>query len=210
VPSTILDFTNEHPEHGVSILEGSYDYLVAGLQKGEVDFLVGALRDPLMHEHVVQEHLFFDPLAIIMRAGHPLARRKRVPIAALARYPWVAPRPSSPLRKHFNELFSAAGLPAPARTIDCNSLAAARALLLESDRLMLLSAHQIHYELEAGLLRAMPHPNGTITRSIGLTIRQDWRPTPTQARLIELLREHAKAAEAGSGAARERPLETVR
>jgi LysR family transcriptional regulator of gallate degradation len=194
VPSTILDFAKEHPEHGVSILEGSYDYLIAGLQKGEVDFLVGALRQPLLHEHVVQEHLFDDPLAIIMRADHPLAGRKRVPIAALAKYPWVAPRPSSPLRKHFNELFSAAGLPAPTRTIDCNSLAAARALLLESDRLMLLSANQIHYDIEAGLLRALPHPGGSVTRSIGLTVRKDWRPTSTQARLLELLREHAKAS----------------
>jgi LysR family transcriptional regulator of gallate degradation len=210
VPSTILEFAGEHPEHGVSILEGSYDYLIAGLQKGEVDFLVGAMREPLMYEHVVQEHLFEDPLAIIMRAGHPLARRKRVPIGALLKYPWVAPRPNSPLRKHFNELFSAAGLPAPARTIDCNSLAAARALLLESDRLMLLSAHQIHYDLEAGLLHAMPHPNGNVTRSIGLTVRKDWRPTPTQARLLELLREHARAEMPRLRAPRERPLDAVR
>ena len=158
VPSTILEFTAEHPEHGVSILEGSYDYLIAGLQKGEVDFLVGAMREPLLHDHVTQEHLFDDPLAIIMRAGHPLARRRRVPIAALAKYPWVAPRPNSPLRKHFDELFEAAGVVVPARTIDCNSLAAARALLIESDRLMLLSAHQIHYDIEAGLLCALPHP----------------------------------------------------
>jgi LysR family transcriptional regulator of gallate degradation len=152
------------------------------------------MREPLLHEHVVQEHLFDDPLAIIMRAGHPLARRKRVPIAALAKYPWVAPRPTSPLRKHFNELFSAAGVPVPTRTIDCNSLAAARALLLESDRLMLLSAHQIHYDLKAGLLSALPHPGGKVTRSIGLTVRKDWRPTPTQARLLELLRQLASAA----------------
>lgn len=207
VPSTILDFAKEHPEHGVSILEGSYDYLIAGLQKGEVDFLVGALRHPLMHEHVVQEHLFDDALAIIMRAGHPLARRKRLPILAFADYPWVAPRPASPLRQHFNELFERAGLPVPVRTIDCNSLAAARALLLESDRLMLLSAHQIHYDIEAGLLCALPHPRGRVTRPIGLTVRHDWRPTATQARLLDLLREHARAAAPRSRTSRERSLQ---
>ena len=110
----------------------------------------------------------------------------------------------------FARRFSAAGVPPPSRTIDCNSLAAARALLLESDRLMLLSAHQIHYELEAGLLHAMPHPIGNVTRSIGLTVRKDWRPTPTQARLLDLLREHAKAATPRSRASRERPLDAVR
>jgi hypothetical protein len=39
-------------------------------------------------------------------------------------------------------------------------MAAARAFLLESDHVMLLSAHQIHYEMQAGLLVALPHPAG--------------------------------------------------
>ena len=58
--------------------------------------------------------------------------------------------------------------PLPTTPIECNSLIAARALLLESDRIMLLSAHQIHYELKAGLLVALPHPAGNVVRPIGL------------------------------------------
>ncbi len=54
---------------------------------------------------------------------------------------------------------------------------------------MLLSVHQIHYELEAGLLTALPHPGGNVVRPIGLTVRRDWQPTPAQERLIHLLRQ---------------------
>jgi DNA-binding transcriptional LysR family regulator len=67
-------------------------------------------------------------------------------------------------------------------------------MLLASDRVMLLSEHQIHHELESGQLIALPHPFGPVTRSIGLTIRRDWRPTEVQAQLIEALRRHARAA----------------
>ena len=193
VPSALIDFAQQFPRHGVSIIEGAYEYLLGELSSGGVDFLIGAMRDPESLSDVVQEHLFDDPLCIVVRSGHPLAAKKRVSVAALRRYSWVAPRAASPLRAHFNNLFAAARLPPPQQPIECNSLVAARALLLESDRIMLLSAHQIHYELKAGLLVALPHPSGNVVRPIGLTMRQDWHPTSCQQRLLHLIRERSRA-----------------
>ena len=77
----------------------------------------------------------------------------------------------------------------PAQTVQCNSLIAARAFLLEGDYLMLSSTHQIHYDVRAGLLAALPHPGGVVTRSIGLTMRRNWQSTPAQSRLLDVLRE---------------------
>ena len=188
VPTALLEFTQQYPEHSVAIVEGTYEHLLASLRSGEADFLIGALRNPAPVADVVQEHLFDDPLAIIVRAKHPLLSRRRVTVAALSKYPWIVPRAGTPLRAHFNEMFETAGLPAPTRAIECNSLIAARALLLESDRIMLLSAHQIHYELEAGLLIALPHPAGDVERPIGLTMRHDWHPTDSQRVLLDIVR----------------------
>ncbi len=195
VPTALLEFTQHYPEHSVAIVEGTYEHLLASLRSGDADFLIGALRNPAPVADVVQEHLFDDPLAIIVRAKHPLVSRKRVTVAALSRYPWIVPRAGTPLRAHFHGMFETAGLPAPTRAIECNSLIATRALLLESDRIMLLSAHQIHYELEAGLLVALPHPAGDVERPIGLTMRHDWHPTDSQRTLLEIVRRcSAKAA----------------
>ena len=195
VPTALLEFTQQYPEHSVAIVEGTYEHLLASLRSGEADFLIGALRNPAPVADVVQEHLFDDPLAIIVRAKHPLVSRKRVTVAALSKYPWIVPRAGTPLRVHFHEMFETAGLPAPTRAIECNSLIAARALLLESDRIMLLSAHQIHYELAAGLLVALPHPAGDVERPIGLTMRHDWHPTDSQRTLLGIVRScSAKAA----------------
>jgi LysR family transcriptional regulator of gallate degradation len=195
VPTALLEFTQQYPEHHVAIVEGTYEHLLAALRSGDADFLIGALRNPAPVADVVQEHLFDDPLAIIVRAEHPLLARKRVTVSGLSKYPWIVPRADTPLRANFNRMFTSAGLPVPTRAIECNSLIAARALLLESDRIMLLSAHQIHYELAAGLLVALPHPAGDVERPIGLTMRHDWHPTDSQKALLDIVRScSARAA----------------
>ena len=196
LPAALLEFTQEHAQHGVAIIEGTYEHLLAGLRSGESEVLIGALRDPAPAPDVLQEHLFDDPLAIIVRAEHPLARRRRFTAANLRNFQWIAPRASSPLRAHFNALLASTGIEMPSPPLECNSLAAARAFLLESDRMMLLSAHQIHYEMRAGELVALPHPAGKVVRPIGLTLRRNWHPTTTQQRLLEILRRSARAAAA--------------
>jgi DNA-binding transcriptional LysR family regulator len=192
VPKALIQFTHEHSEHAVSIMEGTYEHLLGALQGGHADFLIGALRELRPSADITQEHLFDDPLSIVMRAEHPLAKRRKLSATDLTSYPWIAPRSSSPLRAHFEALFTKLGVASPRRPIECNSLIAARSLLMESDHLMLSSMNQVHYELQAGMLVALPHPAGKIVRGIGLTVRRDWRPTQAQARLLAILRETAK------------------
>jgi DNA-binding transcriptional LysR family regulator len=202
LPAALLEFTQLHPRHGVAIIEGTYEHLLSGLRSGESDVLIGALRDPAPAADVLQEHLFDDPLAIIARARHPLTRLRRISTAALRKYQWIAPRAGSPLRVHFDALMSSAGLQLQSPPLECNSMAAARAFLLESDRIMLMSAHQIHYEMQAGVLVALPHPAGKVVRPIGLTLRREWRPTANQQTLLEILRHRARAAAASHASLR--------
>ena len=193
VPRAVLEFADRYPGHQVSILDGPYESLLHELRVGRAAFLVGALRDPPPFPDVVEDPLFDDPLALIVRAGHPLAGGKPPSLDALLEYPWIAPRAGSPLRRRFNELFETARVPAPATPIECNSQVASRALLIESDRIMLLSALQVHQELQSGQLVALPHPQGRVVRTIGLTTRRDWRPTAVQQELIDAVRRAAAA-----------------
>lgn len=192
-PAVAAAFSAHHPGHRISIFEGAYEDMLTGLRRGEIDILVGALRENLPAKDVVQEPLFTDALSIVMRAGHPAASAKRVTKAILQRYPWIAPRLMSPLRRHFEDLFEKSGLEAPEDIIECNSLGASRVLLMNSDRLMLLSDAQIRYEKAAGMLVSRPHPHGAVLRDIGLTTRAGWRPTQTQAALVALLKQQSKA-----------------
>jgi DNA-binding transcriptional LysR family regulator len=194
VARAVLEFAQTRPEHGISILDGPYESMLGALRRGSADVLVGALRDPVPSEDIVQEHLFDDPLAIVVGTQHALAGGGAPTLATLARFPWIAPRRDSPLRRHFDALVARLEPPRAVAPIECNSLVAARSMLIASDRVMLLSEHQIHHELETGQLVALPHPFGAVTRSIGLTMRRDWRPTEVQAQLVDGLRRHARAA----------------
>lgn len=191
LPNAVIRFMQEHSEHAVSIMEGTYEHLLATLQSGQADFLIGALSESRASGGIAQEHLFDDPLSIVVGSQHPLAKKRKLTATDLSSYPWIAPRATSPLRVHFEALFNDLGIEPPQRFIECNSLGAARAFLMDGDHMMLSSTNQIHYELQAGMLVCLPHPAGKVMRSIGLTVRDDWRPTQAQARLLTILRETA-------------------
>jgi DNA-binding transcriptional LysR family regulator len=193
VPRAVLAFTAQRPHHAVTILDGPYETLLWALRNGQADVLIGALRDPAPTAEVLQEHLFDDPLSIIVRAGHPLTSMRRLRPDSLAPYDWIAPPADSPLRRHFDALSRM--LPGYRRSapIECNSPEVARALLIGSDRIMLLSRQQVHHELKSGELAAFPHPLGAVSRAIGLTLRRNWHPTAEQAGLLQIIRQQARA-----------------
>jgi hypothetical protein len=85
---------------------------------------------------------------------------------------------------------------------------AARAILLASERVMLLSAQQVSLELQSGQLVALPHPVGAVVRDIGLTLRRDWRPTKAQQSLVDEIRQVARRLDvrpAGGARSRRKP-----
>lgn len=189
LPTAINAFGREKPDARVEVVDGPYEDMLHGLRHGDIDLLVGALRDPVPIDDVVQAPLFVDPLAIVARVGHPLAQRARLSVADLARYPWVVPRRGTPTRTHFERLFAEAGETVPKALVETGSLILIRGLLSASDRLTIISLHQIRHETQWGMLAPLPFPLHGTARPIGLTVRRDWRPTAAQARFIELLRE---------------------
>ncbi len=198
VPSAVLQFLASYPLHTVEVLDGPYETLLRALRSGSADVLIGALRQPAPASDVFEEPLFDDPLTLVVRAAHPLTRNAAPELLQLRQYPWIAPRRGTPLRRHFEALFSDAGVACPT-AIECNCLVAARAILQDSDRLMLLSARQVMADVAAGVLATLPHPLGRVVRTIGLTLRVNWQPTQPQQVLLDLLRL----------AGRQAPLESV-
>ncbi len=195
LPTAINALLRTHPEVRISVIDGPYVDLLHGLRHGEIDLLIGALRNPVPADDVVQEALFEDPLAVVARTGHPLAGGEPVAMSELTAYPWAVPRLGTPTRDHFEVLMQGLG-PLPAPPIESSSLVLVRGLLLESDRLTLISTHQIRHEQEFGLLAPVPVDMPPILRPIGLTLRRDWRPTPTQRQFLGCLQEAGRQAHA--------------
>ena len=188
LPTAINRILEKRPGVKISVVDGRYEDLLHGLRYSEIDILIGALRNPPPIDDVVEEAVFEDELALIVRAGHPVTQKKKITIEDLASYPWITPREGSPTRIKFEDLFSTRRHPLPEGLIEASSLVLIRGLLMHSDRITILSAHQTRHEREQGLLVPLSFDLGDTRRPIGLTTRQDWHPTTTQAELVEALR----------------------
>ena len=189
LPEALNHLSRERPLARVRVISAPYDGLLGRLRYGVIDVLLGALRDPLPIDDVVQEPLLDDPLAIVARAGHPLVSKGEVTYDDLLAYPWAVPGDETPTRAVFHQMFPpAAEAKMPGGMLETSSLVLLRGVLAGSDRLTLLSARQALYEIDQGLLAVVPYPVSLGSRRIGLTTRRGWRPTPTQAILIDHLR----------------------
>ncbi|MBM0106051.1 LysR family transcriptional regulator [Steroidobacter sp. S1-65] len=173
VPRAVTRLKQEYPELLVTILEGTYESLLDSLRCGDVDLLVGVLRYPIPCSDIVQEKLFEDLLSVVGRKDHPYATAKALRLADVIDSEWVLPYKGAPSRRAFEQAMHAAGLPLPKNAIESNALVALRGLLIESDRLSILSRNQIHYEELHGMLSVLPIDMRGSERPIGITTRAD-------------------------------------
>ncbi|WP_114964323.1 LysR family transcriptional regulator [Alkalilacustris brevis] len=198
LPEALCRFAAEYPRVAVEVADGHYAGLARALKRGDLDFILGALRSDDLPAELVQTELFRDPLTLVARAGHPLLHETPLEPAHLAGYPWVAPRENAPARSHFETLHAALapprGVPAP---IETGAHSVMVGLLLASDRITLISAAQVEREVEAGLLARLPLELSESERPIGLTMHSGGAPSLPQARFIEILQQ--VVAERGSG-----------
>ncbi|MDG3041806.1 LysR family transcriptional regulator [Roseicyclus marinus] len=188
LPEAIVAFRARRPKTGVTVLDGLYDEMLTGLRRGEIDLIVGALREPQPIDDVVQEALFEDHLTILARPGHPLCGLGQITPDVLAAQGWAVPRRGTPARAQFEDLFTARGLPVPDSIVECGSILLMRELLCQSDLLGCISEQQAAAERRNGLLVTMHTGIDWPGRRIGMTYRRDWVPTPAQTLLMQELR----------------------
>ncbi len=191
LPRTIARFRARRPTLPVKALDGPYDDLMAGLRRGEVDFLVGALREPAPIGDIEQERLFDDVLVMVARPDHPLARESALTIADLARFPFVVSPEGTPARRAFDRLFERGGR-RPESLIETASMILMRELLRISDHLGCISRLQVEAELALGAMTVLPFPMDDTARPIGLTLRSGWVPTAAQKEFLDVLRAVAR------------------
>lgn len=192
LPKTLARYRARHPHLLIRVMEGPYADLLSGLRRGEIDFLIGALRDPAPIADVEQSALFEDSLVLVARPGHPLAGAP-VPLSSLGDYPWVVSPPGTPARAHFERLVASLGERAPKSVIESGSLILMRELLLASDHVGCTSRLQATVEIAHGILVRLDHELSGTSRKIGVTTRRGWEPTPAQADFLALLREEASS-----------------
>lgn len=188
LPNAIDAMVSERAGVQLRVVDGPYAELLRLLRRGDIDFMIGALRYPPPVDDIRQERLLDDPLAIVVGRGHPLAVRKRVELTETLAYPWVAPPIATPAGTYLYEKFGIGALAETPVRVVSSSLVLIRGLLALGDYITIISLHQVRHELESGEMTPLAIDLPDSRRPIGLTMRDDWRPTATQARFLDLVR----------------------
>jgi LysR family transcriptional regulator of gallate degradation len=191
LPEAIVRLTSAHPGVRVATNESAFDLLATDLRAGDIDFVLGALRSSDYASDLRGEMLLTEELVVLVRRGHPLLDQG-VNINDLRHARWVLPRAGSPARGQLDAFFAELTITTPQPVVETGDLAIIRGLLLRSDMLAVVSAHQLEHEIASGELQRLPLRLRHTTRAIGLIYRIAGLHSPAASALMEQIREVAR------------------
>lgn len=186
---SIARFRVLRPLVRIKIVEGTFADLVLGLRRGEIDFMIGALRPAENVPDLEQEVLLNDQMAVVCRPDHPMMAQGSVTLKQASQLQWVVAPEGSPARATFETLFESG--PKPESLVETGSSILMRELLRLSDHLGFASALQIAPEIKSGSLAHLPLHLNDAPRPIGLLTRRGWVPTRAQSEMLASVRDVA-------------------
>ena len=188
LPEAIVRLTSEHPHMRIVTNESPFDLLASELRAGDVDFILGALRPSAYASDLQSEALLQEEMVILVRREHPWLKRNVV-YEDLSVARWVLPRAGSPARQLLDDFFTHISIALPSPVVETADLAILRGVLLRSDMLAAVSAHQLEHEMASGDLMRLPLPLSHTTRPIGLISRSGALQSPAAQALMDKIRE---------------------
>jgi DNA-binding transcriptional LysR family regulator len=191
LPAAVLQLKKAHPRLHVAIEVDASKSLIARLQAGQLEMVVGRILDPEACDELDFEPLRDEPHCIFARAGHPLERRVDLSLADLATAGWILPAQGSILRDRLTGLFISAGLRLPTETIETTSLPMITQLLVQSDMVVALPREVVRTHVELRQLVALPVELELRLSPYGIVTRPHHALSPGAAALLRVLREAA-------------------
>jgi molybdate transport repressor ModE-like protein len=174
------------------IQEGRASDLVAALCEGRIDCVVGwmdeSLADALPMGQLDIRPLWLGRMQVVSAATHPLARKRSVAVAELARWRWIVPRPESRTHAAFLRLFLRNGVPAPPVTVECSPLHTLLHLVGATRFLAVAPDIAAHHYVHQGMIAVLKGRELELGRTpIAVMTRRDSTALPPVTRLRKAL-----------------------
>lgn len=191
VPQTVARLAELHPQLQV-VLDMDFSLpLMARLKEGRLDIAIARMLDPADAADFQFEPLAEEPHSLVVRPGHPLARKRRLVMDDLVGQAWILPPAGSILRERLDAMFLQRGLSLPARVVETSSLPITTNLLWHSDMVVALPAEVVQPYCDSGLLKILPIDLGVRMDSFGLITRRGHRLSRGATQALDVLREVA-------------------
>lgn len=193
---TISAFCAQHPQVRFVLLQDLYEALLGKLRSGELDFIVGVVRNQVLFNDVIEEPLLVDPYVVAARVDHPLVAHPDISISDLMDWRWILPSQDSPRRLAFQNIADQSEVH-PVIDVETSSLRHTRSILLQTDKLSLLTDSELKVEVEAGILARLPFEVPGESRVVGITTMVDHLATERQMEFLTSLRSLASELNGG-------------
>lgn len=188
LPDAIALLKKQRPGVAISVVVGTYDILMPSLLVGDLDMVLGRLPEEGRSRSLVYEEFYAEPICVVTRRAHPLARKRRLSLRDLANEAWLLPLPETALRRQIERAFLEAGAPLPRNVIESVSILTNRALLRKSDCVGVMPYHVALDDVEQRLLAILPVKLKSIESPVGAILRAPGTLPPAAAALLECLR----------------------
>lgn len=178
-----------YPDTRFVIHQGGFEELKPRLVGGEIDFIFGPGPLERSGSGMLDEVLAYMHPLVVVRASHPLARRRKVTLADLTRADWILPAGQHLARERFDDVFLRNGLLPPVPRFEAPSPSPTSvALALACDLVALMPEELVALQLRNRQLRPLPVKERGFDVALHLTVRARSRFSPVCRDLIAELR----------------------
>lgn len=128
------------PRVTFEVIVATSDILCDHLLSGRIDFAIGRLPDGPGRELFSMKHIATEPVALLVRKGHPLAHHRGPGVQDLLAFDWVMPPAESLLTRTVLNRLRALGGHAPTQRLSTASFLLTLALLQQSNAIAPLAS----------------------------------------------------------------------
>lgn len=130
--------TKQHPALRLIAVSGAYNMLIQALRHGEIDCIMGMLRQPSPHQDLAETYIYTEQYALIARKNHP-CHIPNINAKSLQNQRWIGAPYGTPVREYLESFFTSFGLTPPTQTCEIHSFTNAEQMIIESESIALLS-----------------------------------------------------------------------
>lgn len=188
LPQALVRLAKERPRLQVRAVSQNKE-LFTDLLEGRFNIVVAMLYNELPKVGLAKQWLFDDRLVLVMRPGHPLARRRRVAPKDLVDHKWVFPDNDTWNHRRLKLYFEQAGLPMPRSSIESRNPAVLKSIIMISDHVGTIARLGVEKELAKGLLRAVELDSPLMQRPIGIVRRENEPMSPAVASFVRIMED---------------------
>ena len=193
MPGVALGLRRTAPAALLRVTTAANAELLAALKQRQLELVLGRLSDPEQMSGVTFEHLYSDPLVLVVRAAHPvLARGAGITFRDLRGYPAVLATKGTIIRHSAESLLRANGEAVRNDCIETLSISFARNLVLQSDAVWFVPLGAVEPDIASGVLARIPVSTAGTEEPIGLMLRADSEPGVALHALIACVRDQAR------------------